>query len=113
MAKHGSPIYVPICNMFLVLPMGFSWAPYLAQECLRSCISTALGPTKFLSDTSPAPDVVSATVCVAHVDNGVHLGCSREGVAADKQIATKYLNKTGLDAHDEIAGDSVSVALGF
>ena len=64
-------------------------------------------------DTRPAPDSVSATACVAYVDNGVHLGCSRESVAADKQIVTKHMNKTGLDTHDEIEVDSVSVALVF
>ena len=98
---------------FLVLPMGFSLAPYLAQECLRSCISAALGPTNFLSDTAPAPDVVTATACVAYVDNGVHVCRSRDAVARGKQTVTSYVIKNGLATHDEVDGGSYEVALVF
>ena len=42
---------------FTVLPMGFSWAFYLAQECLRAVVARALPTVRFLQDHTPAPDL--------------------------------------------------------
>ena len=47
----------------LVLPMGFSWAFYLAQEALRTCVSRALGVIDFVEDLTPLPDLGADTAC--------------------------------------------------
>ena len=42
---------------FCVLPMGFSWAFYLAQEGLRSAVRTALPDVQFVTDLEPVPSL--------------------------------------------------------
>ena len=45
---------------FRVLPMGFSWASYLAQEALRCCTMRALPTVQFVEDHQPSPTWVMA-----------------------------------------------------
>jgi hypothetical protein len=57
---------------FCVLPMGFSWAFYLAQEALRSCVVRALGAPNFIVDHATAPDLLMSEALPPTLSKTIH-----------------------------------------
>ena len=107
----------PSCKMFapvcIVLPMGFSWSFYFAQEALRCLIRRAVPSIKFIEDRNPIglvqPDEVLA---LAYADNGSHYGLDREAVDACQECVTAMLHTVGLETHEVTEASSCSVILG-
>ena len=93
--------------------MGFSWGPYLAQECLKHCITKAIGTPQFIYDKTPSPNVSITPGVIVYVDNGIHVGTCAENVQSDRYRVVQYLPKRGLTTHEETDAVLVSTALGF
>ncbi len=96
-----------------VLPMGFSWAFYLAQECLRSIVKRALIEPQFILDQHAPPDASAGQVAVlVYADNGNHVGTCREAVDRDRNNVEKELNRCGLLTHEVMEANTYGVTLG-
>eukprot|EP00972_Heterocapsa_arctica_P101615 14973332-Heterocapsa_arctica.AAC.1 len=78
-----------------VLPMGFSWAFYLAQEGRCAVVSRALPNVRFLQDLMPAPDLLDKSpIAFTYADNANRFGLDRESVNEQRSIVDAELNRT-------------------
>ena len=98
---------------FKVLPMGFSWSFFLAQEALRTCVSRALPSARFLVDHEPAPSLDSPEpIVLVYADNGFHLGLDAGKVEREREQVSRYSNSVGLSTHEEGAATTLAQGLG-
>ena len=99
---------------FRVLPMGFSWSFYLAQEAHRFIASGALTNTHFAQDCRPVPHLSqgSGGACVIYADNATHLGSDPDSVNNRHQAVTAALEAKGLSVHEENEAGLVREPLG-
>ena len=94
-----------------VLPMGFSWSFYLAQESHRHLTECALPGVPFMSDHRPSPPLGEGRVLV-YADNGTHLGMDEAGVNARKSRVKAHLDTWGLEVHEETEAGTLREPLG-
>ena len=99
--RSGACVY----PFFQVLPMGFSWAFFLAQEALREVVTRSLVGARFVTDFTRAPCLHDPTpVVMIYADNGNHLGLSREKVNDERALVDAELNRVGLATHEVVGG---------
>ena len=101
---------------FSVLPMGFSWAMYFAQQvhdtqllkvpCL--CEKRFIQPSRPL----PAPDGAPGPLVLAYADNGNFLHVKARVAQEGKDAAVQQLRASGLLVHEEVDATRVVNALG-
>ena len=104
---------VSVSPTFLVLPMGFSWSFYFAQEVLREAIRVSLPHAQFVVDRSPVGEVGdSCSLAMAYADNGYHFSTPRDMAKNDARTVEQYLNKIGLATHEEAVACSTCIVLG-
>ena len=102
-----------ISPVFQVLPVGFSWAFYLAQEALRTIVKRVLPGGKFLEDFKPAPELSPSTnVAMIYADNGNHISLSRSAADRDCSLVMRELERIGLKTHEYMEASELSVTLG-
>ena len=110
---NGFPDDYSISPVFQVLPMGFSWAFYLAQEALRTIVSRVLPQSEFLEDFKPAPELTSnASVAMIYADNGNHISLSQHVADRDSAIVMQELERIGLKTHEHMEASEFAVTLG-
>ena len=98
---------------FSVLPMGFSWAFYLAQEALRIVVHRVLPMTQFLEDfTSPPSLARDNSIAMIYADNGNHISLSKVVANRDRSLVENELIREGLTTHEVIEATEFCVTLG-
>ena len=83
-----------ISPVFCMLPMGFSWSFYFAQEVLRFAIKETLPESEFLVDRSPVNALTyDSSLALAYADNGYHFALDRERASRAAQEVQAFLKK--------------------
>ena len=96
--------------MFKVLPMGFSWAFYLAQEALRTIVKRVVPAAEFLEDFKPAPELShDKSVAMIYADNGNHISLSAESADRDRESVMRELDRLGLKTHEVVEASELEV----
>ena len=96
-----------------VLPMGFSWAFFLAQEALRCSVRRVLPSIKFIEDLAPMLDLQEgAPAALIYADNGVHVGSDKKRVGETAACVSQYLGSLGLETHEKTEASVFAESLG-
>ena len=80
-----------------VLPMGFSWSFYIAQEAHRHVTSISLPNTSLLQDNVPVPNLGrDGGLTVIYADNASHIGTDADSVNVRAQKLKVFSRGGGL-----------------
>ena len=99
-----------------VVPMGWSWAMWIAQrvhtqQCL---VASGLGPDRLIHDKSPAPDLDDGQpVLIPYADNLNVAGINKSQVQEVKDRVVKHLRHLGFKVHEELDACSSATSLGY
>ena len=99
-----------------VVPMGWSWAMWIAQRIHQYQATVALNVPvdQVLADGRPAPSLVEGKpVLIPYADNLNVCGTDREAVQNAKQKVVKHLRELNFRIHEEQDATPVVQALGF
>jgi hypothetical protein len=98
---------------FKVLPMGFSWSFYLAQEALRTVVKRAVPDVRFITDFCSPPDLTDPSpVVMIYADNGNHVGLSADDVDRSRKKVEDELSRVGLATHEIMEATELATTLG-
>ena len=100
--KHRLPLRAKLVPCLKVLPMGWSWSLYFAQQVHEARIlKCGFEARQFIRDKVPGSklDAESDKVAV-YVDNHLVMGESRERVVAGSMAIAADLNAVDLDTHE-------------
>ena len=86
-----------------VVPMGFSWAMYIAQRVHQhqSMIAANIPMTQVLVDGRPSPPLTQGVILVPYADNLNIIGCKEHEVREVKERVTSHLSSLGFRIHEE------------
>ena len=113
---HGSGGGGLVYPMFVVTPMGWSWAMYWAQRIhsFQACLGAGLDPSREMAEGLPCPDLSSGEpIMIAYADNLNIAGISKEKVQSAKDGAVSHLRQCGFVVHEELDAVSSANSLGF
>ena len=99
-----------------VVPMGWSWAMWIAQRVHTEqvMIATGIGADQILVDNAPAPSLSKGSVVVIpYADNLNVCGLDADVVQRVKDQAVSHLRKLGFRIHEEIDASERVQSLGF
>ena len=99
-----------------VVPMGWSWAMWIAQRVHTEqvMIATGIGADQILVDNAPAPSLSKDSVVVTpYADNLNVCGLDADVVQRVKDQAVSHLRKLGFRIHEEIDASERVQSLGF
>ena len=99
-----------------VVPMGWSWAMWLAQRVHQhqACIALDISPAQVLADGRPPPSMSSGEpVIIPYADNLNVCGIDSQRVQSAKDKVVQQLQSVGFRVHEEEDASAVVQALGF
>lgn len=102
--------------MFVVTPMGSSWAMYWAQRIhsYQALLGAGLDQSREVAEGCPCPDLGSGEpVMITYADNLNIAGTDRDRVQQAKDSAVKHLRQCGFVVHEELDATSSANSLGF
>ena len=102
--------------MLRVIPMGWSWAMWLAQKVHEEQvrIATGFGPERILTEGSSAPSLDgNIPVLIPYADNLNVCGLCRSEVQKAKEQVVSHLQALGFRTHEEIDAGTRAISLGF
>ena len=102
--------------MFVVTPMGWSWAMYWAQRIhsYQALVGAGLGPNREVAEGVACPSLEPGEpVMIAYVDNLNIAGICRQRVQQAKDDAVAHLRHIGFVVHEELDAASSANSLGF
>ena len=107
----------PVYPLPLFLPMGFSWAPFLAQTANKHQMGLSVDmDAAYLTDRGDAWVIDSTGSRLAHyvyIDNLGLLGIDPNEVCKNLDSATQHFNKIGLAIHEVQKASSTGETLGI
>ena len=115
---HGGDVNVEglAFPMFVVTPMGWSWAMYWAQRIhsYQAALGAGLGPGREVFDGAPCPSLDGPEpIMLAYADNLNVVGTDCEEVQRAKDAAVAHLRSLGFVIHEELDATSSANSLGF
>ena len=112
-AHHGASLIVH--PAMKVVPMGWSWAMFIAQRVHQhqSMLAAGLDVSRVLVDGRPSPSLVDDIALVPYADNLNIVGCNREKVQQAKQSIVEHLESLGFRIHEEQEAEVTAESLGF
>lgn len=115
---HGGDVNVEglAFPMFVVTPMGWSWAMYWAQRIhsYQAALGAGLGPGREVFDGAPCPSLDGPEpIMLAYADNLNVVGTDCEAVQRAKDSAVAHLRSLGFVIHEELDATSSANSLGF
>ncbi|CAE8604771.1 unnamed protein product [Polarella glacialis] len=99
-----------------VVPMGWSWAMWIAQRAhqFQALIGAGLNQDRLLVDGRPAPNLKDGTpIILPYCDNLNIAGTNRELVQQAKEGAVKRLREVGFLVHEEVEACLQVDSLGY
>jgi hypothetical protein len=99
-----------------VMPMGWSWAMWVAQRihCHVALTATGLPESRLILDHSPVPDLADGSpALLIYCDNLNVVGTSAERVTSTKNIIARELRRVGFKVHEETDASLQCESLGF
>ena len=99
-----------------VVPMGWSWAMWIAQRVHTEqvMIATGIGADQILVDNAPAPSLSKdSVVVIPYADNLNVCGLDADVVQRVKDQAVSHLRNLGFRIHEEIDASERVQSLGF
>lgn len=102
--------------MFVVTPMGWSWAMYWAQRIhsFQALSGAGLDPSREVADGVACPSLASGEpVMIAYADNLNIAGICKDRVQKAKDDAVAHLRSIGLIVHEELDATSSANSLCF
>ena len=99
-----------------VVPMGWSWAMWVAQRIHQhqACMALSIPPSQVLADGRPAPSLSTGeAVIIPYADNLNVCGVNQQAVQDTKDKVVKQLRSVGFRVHEEENASPVAQALGF
>ena len=102
--------------MLRVVPMGWSWAMYVAHRAHQhqALIGSGLDVSRVLVDNQPAPDLSSGEpVLLPYADNLNVAGLDASRVQVVKDAAVRRLREVGFLVHEEMDACDEAQSLGF
>ena len=102
--------------MFVVTPMGWSWAMYWAQRIhsYQALVGAGLGPNREVAEGVACPSLETGEpVVIAYADNLNIAGICRQRVQQAKDDAVAHLRHIGFVVHEELDAASSANSLGF
>ena len=98
-----------------VLAVGFSWALYVCQKMVESCVRTSgISPDTLLMDRHRAPAMSRDSICFGvYVDGVCAVGCNRSKVLAALETVKLTWDAGGLQCSEIEADTSRQVFTGF
>ena len=111
---------LPLCDniypMFLVVPMGWSWAMWIAQRVHshQAAIAAGLDESRIVADGRPTPCLASGQpALLPYADNNNVVGTNREEVQATRDRIVKHFQSLGFRVHEEVDACDMATSLGF
>ena len=98
------------------IPMGWSWAMWIAQRCHQQIAMAAsgLGPERVLVEGRPCPDLSSGEpIILPYADNLNVAGTNAERVQEVKDSVVAELRRLGFRVHEELDAHHTCQSLGF
>jgi len=96
-----------------VLPMGFSWAFWFAQEAHDHLTRKALGRGfQFVCDREPPPRLRAGPAAMIYADNGNYFGLTPDQADDCRSRCRRELVGVGLDVHEEEDATLLTETLG-
>ena len=99
-----------------VVPMGWSWAMWVAQRIHQhqACVALDISPSQVLVDGRPPPPLSSGEpVVIPYADNLNVCGIDSRKVQSAKDKVVQQLRSVGFRVHEEEDASTVVQALGF
>ena len=99
-----------------VVPMGWSWAMWIAQRIHQhqACLALDIPPSQVLADGRPPPSLVGGTpAIIPYAENLNVCGTDRTRVQQAKDAVVSRLRAVGFRVHEEEDANPVAQALGF
>ena len=99
-----------------VVPMGWSWAMWIAQRIHQhqACLALDFPPSQVLADGRPPPSLMGGTPAITpYADNLNVCGTDRARVPQAKDAVVSRLRAVGFRVHEEEDANPVAQALGF
>lgn len=102
--------------MLQVVPMGWSWAMWLAQrvhqhQCL---VASGLSPDRVMTDRRPVPSLeTDEPFVLPYADNLNVGGTSQSAVQELKDKIVRHLRSLGFKVHEELDATSLADSLGY
>ena len=108
--RHLSEVYPCVTS----LPMGWTWAFYLAQELHRDILlRSGFGPERIIVGGWPIPDLAEhKVVSLPYCDNLTVIGTDPERVLAERDRALSMFEKMGFFMHGISDVESDTLVLG-
>ena len=101
---HGSRVSAStlLVPTLCVLPMGWSWAPFLCLRYLEAAVCEAGVPrSMFVQDARPGVSVVAGGLAAAsYIDNYLVIGHSKDEVDRQCDAVSAVLRKRGVTVHE-------------
>ena len=102
---------------FAVMPMGFSWAFYIAQEVHRGFAIRSLPcvpASAFVVERRPSPVLANDTdkAVMIYADNSHHMSLVAEEANSMRESLSLALNSNGLLTHEIVEASHITEALG-
>ena len=101
---------------FIVVPMGWSWAMWLAQRTHQhqAAIACNLDISRVIVDGRPSPSLSDGEPAILpYADNLNVVGTDKSRVQKTKDIIVAHLRKLGFLVHEELDATDYAVSLGF
>ena len=102
---------------FSAMPMGFSWAFFIAQEVHRGFAARSLpgvSPSSFVVERRPSPVLEhdSDKAVMIYVDNSHHMSLLAHEANVMRESLSKALNDSGLATHEVVEATHIAEGLG-
>ena len=102
--------------MLRVVPMGWSWAMWIAQRVhqFQCLVASGLPPSRIMTDRRPVPSLeTDEPFVLPYADNLNVGGTNQSKVQAVKDKVVKHLRDIGFKVHEELDATTMANSLGY
>lgn len=111
----GSESHLWVHPILIVIPMGWSWAMFIAQRVHQhqSMLAAEVPMSRVLVDGRPAPPLSDGPILVPYADNLNVVGVDKQEVQEIKARIVRHLQSLGFRIHEEQDALPHAESLGF